>query len=181
MFGGPFFFFPSFRSMARADCSRRRAHGRSPVDTALLVFSTLFHLFAAEIALKQGQLPYAGIILSSTIASCFWHFDCEPQEGLIYRLDMGLAGLWFLMDVVLVLVGAASPCSSSRLAGVVALNLLVAEGWNVANNYAARAEQPKKGKEAEGRGGFLGAYATLHSAWHLLSASKALCVARLLC
>jgi hypothetical protein len=210
--------------MGRGDCTRKRFHNRTPLESAVLIFSTLFHLFSSNhvlTALKTGGTvdncwaalgqAYGIVILSSTIASCFYHFEGEPSKGLIRFVDYGLAGLWALMDVVLCWMCPTTPVTAKRMAAILALNLFVAELDHVIDHVtlAQIGRRPKKTaplhkkddggsndeveKEAEDDEPVLveeGAqkksqlsldtYSALHSAWHLLSASKALFVARML-
>jgi hypothetical protein len=120
----------------------------------LLICSTLPHLFA--VCFSPSPL-YSGIVVAATAASVAWHAEEEPQNWLAV-LDYSLAGAWFAADV-------AYGWGSFWLPFIVLLNL-----WIAALHRAA--EDLVKSK--------IHSYEISHSAWHLVSAFRAVCIAYLL-
>ena len=60
--------------------------------------TTLAHLFALQTAPGLG---YQTLVILSTLASFVWHSFGGEFSGLLYYLDYGFAGIWFLTDALL--------------------------------------------------------------------------------
>lgn len=109
------------------------------------------------------RAAYAAIIGASTAASTFWHAAGEPRAGSwLYLVDYGLAGVWAVADLGL---AARLHGDASCWGMVCVVNVLVC-----AVNH---------GVDAAAKRGWL-CYDHGHSAWHVLSAAKAVLVAWLL-
>jgi hypothetical protein len=119
-----------------------------------LVLTTLLHLLAFPDA-RAVSSAYGGVVLASTAASMAWHSFGEPAEGGLFVLNYGLAAAWFLLDLIYssfqypALRGRVLQYNLAVMAANLAVNRLT--GWR---------------------------YEVAHSAWHLLSATKAVWVAR---
>jgi hypothetical protein len=120
----------------------------------LLICSTLPHLFAVFFSPSPF---YSCIVAASTVASIAWHSQEEPNNWLAV-VDYSLAGVWFLTDLVY-------SWGSFWFPFVVLLNLWTAALHRAAEDLVRSSIYP---------------YEISHSAWHLVSSFRAVCVAYLL-
>jgi hypothetical protein len=115
----------------------------------LLVLTTLLHCAAFPASVEVGWI-YATTVVASTTASVVWHGLGEPQ-GIISAVDHGLAAVWGLLD-------AYYGWRLGVLAPVLVVNAVVI----ALHSVVERGIVP---------------YRAGHSAWHVVSATKAWWVA----
>ena len=126
---------------------------------SILILSTLPH-YASAYILPEGiiTLPYIICIVASTTASIVWHIIGEPTEGLVYMIDYGLAGLWFIFDI----------CMASYIhRRQVYLKILLLNGI-VFYLHIIHSVTNKSNDD----------YYIYHSVWHLVSSAKAFYISR---
>ncbi len=99
--------------------------------------------------LFTGKSPlYSFVVFASTSCSAYWHILGEPRNE-IWIADYMLAYMWFVVELAL------NPTKHALLITLLNFGVLVVNKWT------DRSRQ----------------YHLHHSAWHLLSASKAIYVA----
>jgi hypothetical protein len=124
-------------------------------DTALLVLSTVPHLFVIPFVSSPA---YGGIVLWSTLLSALWHATGSDPYTLLGVLDHLMAAIWFSADCYYF-------WDSRWLLQVIVLNAATALA-NTGVGYLTLITGIS--------------YAAAHSVWHLMSVAKALYVAFLL-
>ncbi len=126
------------------------------VSEVLLVWTTLPQL---AVLTQAPPLPYAAIVIASTLFSVAWHLAAAPPAPWLGMLDHEVSFLWFLTDCYYL--------SDRREHFIQMLFLNGAIG--VADVGVSWLDQ-------------LGLipYNTGHSVWHLASAAKSMWIARLI-
>ncbi len=136
--------------------THRQTHYKMRALTHPLILSTLPHFFAATY--PNPPLYRFAILLSSTF-SVLWHLAGEP-DGWLKTLDYSMAGVWTLTEL-----WYAYDHPRGVQVDIIQSALWVAYVNLVVDDLA------KKG---------ILSYDVGHSLWHVLSAAKAIAVARVL-
>jgi hypothetical protein len=125
-------------------------------SAAFLVWTTLPQL---AVLTQAPPLPYAAIVIASTLFSVAWHLAGGPPTTWLGMLDHEVAFLWFLADCYYL---------SDRREHFVQMLIL--------NGAIGVADVGVTWLDQSG----LIPYNTGHSVWHLASAAKSVCIARLI-
>ena len=122
--------------------------------TDKVILTTLPHYIACYFA-YQTNILYSTIIFLSSSFSVIWHFFNQPRNILFY-LDYTFAFLWFLTELILAFISK----DLFLVIVVILLNILVVLSNKIKLSYMS--------------------YDTIHSIWHIISASKGILVAYLI-